>query len=144
MSEIKAKLQADIKTAMKARNQEVLTNLRSLSAAIKQVEIDTRTELDDAAITGIIQKEIKMRRDALKFAEQQQREDLITQNQGEIALLQGYLGEQLSEEELKSIIQKMVSGGADSIGKVMGGLNKEYKGKFEGSVASALAKDLLS
>ncbi len=143
MSEIKTKLQEDIKTAMKARDQERLTTLRGLSSAIKQVEIDTRKELDEAGVQSIFQKEIKKRKDALQFAEQAAREDLIAQNKGEIALIQSYLGEQLTDDKLKSIIVELVAGGADNLGKIMGELNKSYRGKFDGKMASELAKGVL-
>ncbi len=143
MSQIKTKLQEQLKDAMRARAQHTLLTLRSLSAAIKQFEVDSRTEADDERVVAIVQKEIKMRRDALSFAESQNRAELIEQNKAEIALLQGFLGDQLSEDELKSIIQKLVAEGADSIGKIMGALNKDYKGKFEGKVASELIKQSL-
>jgi len=144
MSEIKAKLQEDIKTAMKARDQEKLTTLRVLSSAIKQVEVDTRKELDDAAVLTILQKEIKKRRDAQQFAEEAKRDDLIAQNKAEIALIQEYLGKQFSEDELRGLIQQLISSGADNVGKVMGELNKSHKGKFDGKMASELTKSLLS
>lgn len=144
MSEIKAKLQEDIKTAMKARDQVRLTNLRGLSSAIKQVEVDTRQELDDAAVLSIFQKEIKKRRDALQFAEDAKREDLIAQNKTEIALIQGYMGEQLSEDKLREMISQLIASGSDNLGKIMGELNKTHKGKFDGKQASELAKTLLS
>lgn len=143
MSEIKAKIQESLKTAMKARDQHTLLTLRGLTAAIKQFEVDSRTEADDARVTAILQKEIKMRRDALTFAESQQRQDLIDQNQAEVKILQGFLGEQMSEEELKTIISGLVASGADNMGKIMGALNKDYKGKFEGKVASEIAKQCL-
>jgi uncharacterized protein YqeY len=144
MSEIKAKIQEDIKTAMKARDQERLTTLRQVTSAIKQIEVDTRTELDDAAVLSILQKEVKKRRDALQFAEDAKREDLIGQNKAEIALIQQYMGEQLSEEKLKELISGYIASGADNLGKIMGELNKSHKGKFEGKVASELAKSLLA
>jgi len=140
---MKAKITADIKTAMKARNKELITNLRGLMAEIQKIEIDKKTELTDEQIISIIQKEIKKRRDALEFAEKASREDLIAQNKSEIVLLQAYLGEQLSEEELKAIITKLVDEGADHIGKIMGFLNQNYKGKFEGKIASTITKELL-
>ncbi len=144
MSQIKAKLQEDIKTAMKARDQERLTTLRLLSSAIKQVEVDTRTELDDATVSTIFQKEIKKRRDALQFAEDAKRDDLIAQNRSEIAIIQGYLPKQFSEDELRGMIQQLIAGGADNVGKVMGELNKAHKGKFDGKMASELTKSLLA
>ncbi len=143
MSQIKAAIQEDVKTAMKAREQHVLLTLRGLVAAIKQVEVDTRTELNDERVIAIIQTEIKKRRDALQFAETGQRQDLIDQNNAEIKILQKYLGEQLSEDQLRDIISKLIAEGNDAIGKIMGALNKNYKGKFEGRIASDVAQGLL-
>lgn len=140
MSAIKAKLMEDIKTAMKAREQTRLTILRGLSSAIKQVEVDTRTEVDDPGVLSIFQKELKKRKDALQFAKDAGREDLIGQNVSEIELIQSYMGEQLSDEKLREIIAGFIAGGADSLGKIMGELNKQYKGKFDGKVASEFAK----
>ena len=71
---MKAKIQEDIKVAMKARDQKKLDNLRQIMAAIKQVEVDTRKELDEGAILSILQKEIKKRKDALEFAKQAARQ----------------------------------------------------------------------
>lgn len=143
MESIKSKIQEDCKTAMKARDQEKVVTLRGLIAEIKKVEIDTRKELDPEGVINVLQKEIKKRRDALQFAEQAKREDLINQNNNELALIQGYLGEQYSEEKLRELIKGLIAGGADSVGKIMGVLNKDHKGKFEGRVASDLAKSLL-
>ena len=143
MSAIKAQLQDDIKNAMKARDQLTLTTLRGLSAAIKQVEVDTREELSDEHVLTILQKEVKKRRDTLSFAVQQGRQDIIDQNNAELKLIQKYLGEQLSEEQLKTVIQGLIANGADNIGKIMGGLNKDYKGKFDGKAASDIARSLL-
>jgi len=144
MSAIKSKLQDDIKTAMKAREQTKLTTLRGISAAIKQVEIDTRQDLSDDDVLGILNKEVKKRRDSLKFAEEASREDLIEQNKIEIKLLQTYLGEEIDEDKLREIIKGVVDGGADSIGAIMGALNGKYKGRFEGKLASSIAKELLA
>lgn len=141
MSEIKAKLQEDIKTAMKAREQEKLTNLRGLMAAVKQVEVDERRELSDADIVSIIQKEVKKRRDTISFAKD--RPEIVQQNEQEIALLQGYLGAQLSEAELRSLIEGLIASGQTNIGAIMGALNKDHKGKFEGKAASEIVKSLL-
>lgn len=143
MSTLKPQLQEDIKTAMRAKDQHTLVTLRGLSAAIKQVEVDTREELNDEKIISIIQKEVKKRRDTISFAEQQSRQEIVDQNKQEIALLQKYLGEQLSEEQLKTIIEGAVAAGADNLGKIMGALNKDHKGKFDGKVASELAKACL-
>jgi len=144
MSEIKNTIQEVLKTAMKAREQKKVITLRGLTAAIKQLEVDSRIEANDAQIIEIIQKEIKKRRDTIGFAEQQGRDEMVAENNLEIEILQQFLGAQLSEDELKGVIEKLVEGGAASIGQVMGSLNKDYKGQFEGRVASQITKELLS
>ena len=69
--------------------------------------------------------------------------DIVEESESEIAILSEYLGKQLSEEELKALVEKLVAGGADAIGKVMGALNKDYKGQFDGRLASELIKSAL-
>ncbi len=143
MSETKTKLLEDIKTAMKAREQTKLTILRGLSAAIKQVEVDTRKDVDEPTVLSIFQKEIKKRRDSLQFAKDANRTDLVEQNEMEIALIQSYLGEQFGEDKLKEIISGLIGSGVNSLGQIMGELNKHHKGKFDGKAASELAKSML-
>jgi uncharacterized protein YqeY len=141
---MKAKLQEEIKTAMKARDEKLLLVLRGLMSEWKREEIDSRQELTEEKAVQIVQKEIEKRRDTIEFAEKGGREDIVSQSKFEIEVLQRYLGEQLSEEELKNTIDKLIAGGADSVGKIMGALQKDYRGKFEGKVASALARARLS
>ena len=143
MSAIKTKIEEDIKTAMKAREQHLLLTLRSLMAAVKQVEVDSRKDVEDGDVLAVLQKEVKKRKEALQYAEKEQRDDLIAQNKAEVAMLQKYLGEQISEADLRKIIGELVAGGADAIGKVMGALNKEHKGKFDGKLASEICRSML-
>lgn len=140
---MKAKLQEDLKTAMKARDQLTVNTLRGLSAEIKKEEIDTQKQVDDARFVALVQKEVKKRRDAIEFAKNANRTDLVEQNEAEVKILQKYLGDQISEEKLRELISGLIAGGADNIGKIMGALNKDYKGKFEGKIASEIAKGLL-
>lgn len=137
------KLKEDIKSAMRAREQKKLTVLRGISAAVKQYEVDKREEVTEEIVKDIFNKEIKKRKDALGFAEQAERQDLIDQNNAELEILYEYVGAPLSEEELKGIISAAVSGGASNIGAIMGVLNKDYKGRFDGKLASSLAKEAL-
>lgn len=143
MSTVKAKVQEDIKEAMKARDQHRLETLRGLLSELKKVEIDTRADLTDEQAMQVLQREIKKLRDAIDFAKNAGRDEMIEKNTAEVAIVQKYLPEQLSAEELKSLIGSLVAGGADSMGKIMGELNKTHKGKFEGKMASELAKGLL-
>ena len=140
---IKEKMSQELKAAMKAGEKQKVETLRTLLAALKQVEIDTRQDVSDEQAAVILQKEIKKRREALEFAEKAARADLVEGNKLEIALIQSYLGEQLSEEELRRIIITLKEGGVTNLGQVMGHLSKEYKGKYEGKVASQLAKEIM-
>jgi uncharacterized protein len=129
MSPLKAQMQEDLKAAMKAHDQHLVITLRSVLAAVKQIEVDSRVEVGDDEVVKVLMQEVKKRRDALKYAEQQKREELIAQNKAELVMLQKYLGQPLSREELEKIIAEAIAGGADNIGKVMGVLNQNYKGK---------------
>ncbi|MCC6954053.1 MAG: GatB/YqeY domain-containing protein [Deltaproteobacteria bacterium] len=141
---MKPKIQEDLKTAMKARDQMLVDTLRGLLSELNRYELDTQIDLTQETFTAVVQKEIKKRRDAIEIGEKAGRPEFVEQNQAELKLLQKYLGEQLSEEQLAALIQNAITGGADNLGKVMGFLNKEHKGKFEGKIASELAKKLLT
>ncbi len=137
---LRDQIQEDLKNGMRAHDQHLVITLRSLLAAVKQIEVDSRSEASEEQVINVLMQEVKKRRDTLKYAEQQQRQDMIEQNNAEIAMLQKYLGEQLSREELERIIDAAISAGADNIGKVMGVLNKEHKGRFAGRLASEICK----
>ena len=140
---MKAKIQEDIKTAMKARDQIRLDTLRGVLSEIKLLEIDKQTELNEEQFIQIVRKEMKKRRDAIEFAQKAARQDLIDKNEAELKILEPYLGDQLSEAQLRELITAAIGGGADNIGKIMGALNKDHKGKFDGKAASTIAKELL-
>lgn len=140
---LRAKIQEDVKVAMKARDQLRVNTVRGVFSEIRKLEIDTKCELDDEQILAVLQKEVKKRKDALQYAVELKREELIEQNNKELELLHGYLGAPLESEELSKVITEIVAGGADSLGKIMGELNKSYKGRFDGKLASELAKQAL-
>ncbi len=140
---LRAKIQEDVKEAMKARDQLRVNTVRGLFSEIRKQEIDTKSELNDEQIVAVLQKEVKKRKDALQYAMELNREELIEQNNKELELLHGYLGAPLTAEELGKVIADLVAGGADALGKVMGELNKSYKGRFDGKLASELAKQAL-
>lgn len=140
---LKKKVEEDVKAAMKARNQVLLNTVRGLLSEMKREEIDTRTELTDDRAVAIVQREVKKRKDALEFAKTAGRPELIEQNETELKILQSYLGEQITEEKLQQLIKELIVSGNDSVGKIMGALNKDYKGRFDGRLASELAKSAL-
>ena len=141
---IKEELQANIKTAMKAKEKQLLLTLRGLSAAVKQYEVDNRKDAEEAIVIDIFKKEIKKRRDSIEFAEKNNRDDIAKKEQSEIEVIQAYLPEQYSEEKMQNLIKELIANGSDNLGKIMQALNAEHKGNFEGKIASQIAKTLLA
>lgn len=139
-------LQTDMKTAMKEREsgKERLSVLRMVWAAVRNKEIDEKTELTDDAVMAVLMKEVKQREDTIKDAN---RPDLVAKNEEEIEILKKYLPEPLSDEELKKVIQDVIATtGAKSMkdmGKVMGRVLAQTQGRAAGSRVSALVKELL-
>jgi uncharacterized protein YqeY len=144
---LKNQIQEDIKTAMRAREKEQLSVLRLITAAIKQREVDERIELDDEQILLVLDKMVKQRRESLEQYEKAGREDLVAQERFELKLLQGYLPEPLSDDELTELIRNAVSEtGASSIrdmGAVMNALRPQVQGRADMKLVSQAVKDQL-
>ena len=141
---LKGKILDDVKTAMKAGEKDRLKVLRLITAAIKQVEVDERIELDDAAVLGILNKMVKQRRDSITQFEQGERQDLADIERAEITILADYLPEQLSDAELDAIVDAAISSsGAESIrdmGKVMGIVKAKAAGRADMGAVGAKVK----
>ena len=105
---IREQILADIKEAMKAKDEFKRDTLRTLNAALKQVEVDQRIEMTDEVVLPLLQKEIKKRADSVELYIKGAREDLAKKEQGEIELIKAYLPAQLSDEELKEKIKKII------------------------------------
>ena len=142
------KLKDDMKIAMREKNISKRDTIRLIMSAVKQIEVDERREVSDEDILKIIQKGVKQREDAINFAKDGGRDDLIEQNQNEIAILKEYLPKQLSDEELevavKSIIEKVGATSMKEMGKVMGVASKELSGKADGKRINGVVKRILS
>jgi uncharacterized protein YqeY len=143
-------INADIKTAMLAKDANALTSLRAVKAAIllaKTAE-GAKGELSTDDETMIVQKLVKQRKDSLEIFEQQNRADLAEKERQEIAVIEKYLPAQLSPEELKAALQQIIAEtGASSpadMGKVMGAASKALSGKAEGKAISSMVKELLA
>ncbi|MDE0754216.1 MAG: GatB/YqeY domain-containing protein [Woeseiaceae bacterium] len=146
---LKGKILDDVKTAMKAGEKDRLKALRLITAAIKQVEVDERIELDDdVAILGILNKMVKQRRDSITQFEQGQRIDLADIERAEIEILADYLPEQLSDEALDAIVDDAIANsGAESIrdmGKVMGIVKAKAAGRANMGAVGAKVKARLN
>jgi len=145
---LKGQIQEDVKTAMKAGEKDRLKVLRLITAAIKQVEVDERIELDDdVAVLGILNKMIKQRRDSITQYTDGNRKDLADIEAAEIEIIDVYLPEQLSDEELDELIDEAIAtSGAESIrdmGKVMGAVKSKAAGRADMGAVSAKVKTRL-
>ncbi|MDC7700726.1 GatB/YqeY domain-containing protein [Vogesella indigofera] len=145
---LKARIQDDMKSAMKARETERLAAIRLLMAAIKQKEVDERIELDDAAITTVVDKMLKQRRDSISQYEAAQRQDLADKEKAEMAVLMTYLPQQLSEAEIDTMIEGAIlssgAAGMQDMGKVMALLKPHMAGRADMAAVSARIKAKLA
>ncbi|MCB1583126.1 MAG: GatB/YqeY domain-containing protein [Marinicella sp.] len=145
---LKTQIMNDMKVAMKAKDKETLGAIRMLTAAIKQVEVDERRELSDADILSIVSKMIKQRKDAAEQYAQAQREDLEQQELTEIKILETYLPEQLSTEEVQAIVDAVISetgaSGMQDMGQVMAQVKAKVAGQADMGQVSQIVKASLS
>ena len=144
---LKDQITEDMKSAMKAGDKDRLKVLRLILAAVQQLEIDKRIELDDAAVLSVLDKMVKQRRDSIEQFEKGARQDLADIELAEIAVLKTYLPEQLSDAELDAIIEAAISSsGAQSIrdmGKVMGQIKSQAAGRADMGAVGAKVKSRL-
>ena len=141
---------ADLKTAMLAKDEKALRSLRAIKAAILLAKTSEGAggELKEDDEVKLLQKLVKQRKDSLEIFQRQNRADLAQKEQEEIEVIEKFLPKQLSVEELKVEVSKIIAGvGASSpadMGKVMGAATKQLAGKADGKTISALVKELLS
>ncbi len=139
---------ADFKQAMKDHDDIRKNTVNLARAAIKQYEVDNREELDDAGIVSILQKQVKMRTDALADFEKAGRTDLIDAYKAEIAVLQKYLPEQMSLAEIKTVVAETaaalgIEGGKQNMGKLMGAVMAKTKGVADGNTVRGAVQEFL-
>jgi hypothetical protein len=140
---LKDQITEDMKTAMRAKDSERLGTIRLLLAACKQREVDERIVLDDAAVVGLVDKLIKQRKDSIAAFESAARQDLADKEASEIVVLQAYLPQRMSADEVlaavKAIVVELGASGPGDMGKVMGAVKTRLAGKAEmGSVSAAV------
>ena len=145
---LKQKLTADLRQAMRSGDKIRRSAIRLLMAAISNAEIAQQTTLEDADILGIIAKEIRQRRESIEAFKQGNRQDLVAQEEAELATLQGYLPQQMTREEIvaaaRRIIEEVGAGGPADKGKVMPKLIAQLKGRADGREINAVVSELLS
>lgn len=145
---LKEQLAQDLKLSMKEKDTVKKNAVQGIRAAIKQVEIDTRTELDDESVIEVIAKELKRRKDVLPEYEKSGRDDLIADLKKEIDIIMGYLPSQLSHDELDEIVKAAVeTTGASSMkdmGRIMAEVMPKIKGRADGKAVNEIAKNYLN
>lgn len=145
---LKDRITDDMKAAMRAKAAERLGTIRMLLAAMKQKEVDERVTLDDAAVVAIVDKLIKQRKDAITQFAQAGRTDLVEKETAEVAVLEVYLPQRLTAEEIDAAVQAIVAElgakGPGDMGKVMGAAKQRLGGNAEMALVSAAVKRALS
>jgi len=145
---LKDQITEDMKSAMKAGEKDRLKVVRLIRAAVMQIEVDTREELDDAAVLTVLTKMVKQRRDSIEQFAKGDREDLVAIERAEIEVLDTYLPEPLSADELAALVDEAIQAtGAEGIrdmGKVMGQIKAKASGRADMGAVSAIVKERLS
>jgi uncharacterized protein YqeY len=149
---LKTRLMDDVKAAMKGGDKERLQTLRLITSAIKQVEIDTRSEgerleLDDAQVLTVLEKMLKQRRDSIQQFEAASRQDLADKEKSEVVVIEAYMPTRLSEAEVDDLVRATIAEtgatGAKDMGKVMAAMKAKAAGRADMTVVSARVKALL-
>ena len=145
---LKEQIKNDIKNAMRAKENHKRDTLRNIQAAIKQIEVDQRIEVDDAMVEKILMKYAKQREDAIVQFKEAGRDDLVAKDEMELALVISYLPEPMSDEELENILKEVIATtGATSMkdmGKVMGAAKSTVGSRADGGRINQAVKKLLN
>ena len=145
---LKERLNEEMKLAMKAKDKTRLSAIRMVRAAVRNKEIEKKTELDDDGISEVIANQIKRRKEAIELAQQGGRDELVESETTQVEVLQAFLPEQLSEDEIEAIVVKVIEEvGATSMrdmGKVMGKLIPQVRGKADNALVSQIVRKKLS
>ncbi|MCH9694984.1 MAG: GatB/YqeY domain-containing protein [Gammaproteobacteria bacterium] len=145
---LKGQITEDMKSAMKAGEKDRLKVVRLILAAIKQIEVDTREQLDDAAVLAVLNKMVKQRRDSVDQFDKGGREDLSAIERAEIVILETYLPEQMSAAELTAMVDAVIQAsgatGIRDMGKVMGQIKAKAAGRADMGAVSATVKERLN
>lgn len=146
---LKEELMSDFKESMKAHDEIAKNTISLARAAIKQYEVDKREELDDAGIVTILQKQIKMRKDALADFEKAGRKDLLDAYNAEIVVLKKYIPEQMSKEKIAEVVKETAASlniekGKQNMGKLMGPVMAKVKGLADGNDVKEVVMKFLS
>ncbi|GLR30375.1 GatB/YqeY domain-containing protein [Psychrobacter pacificensis] len=147
MSQLKQTLSDNIKTSMKARELERVKILRNVQSVVKQIEIDRQTELDDAQVLEVLQKQLKQRQESLSIFTENGRDDLAAKEQFEIDIINEFMPQQMNQDEIMALVNaEIAEQGATSMrdmGSVMGVLKNKTAGRADPALISKMVKDAL-
>ncbi len=141
---MKAKLQDDLKAAMKSGDKLRLMTVRGVLAEVTRLEKDLRREANEAEIVQIIKRERARRDEALEFARKAARADLIEQNEGEAKILDGYLPVAIGADEVRAFVVEQIGAGVTQIGPLMKALRDRFGAALDGKLASEIVKTALA
>ena len=144
MSELLARLQADLNASRKAQDQPATLLLGTSVSDAKNRRIEKREDLVDADVIDVLRTGIKRRRESVEMYEKAGRTELAQREAAEAAALEKYLPAQVDPEELRAAVRVAIAGGATTIGAVMGKVLPQYKGRAEGSTINAIAREELA
>lgn len=148
MADLHARIRDDLRTAMKTGDTVRRDTLRLVRAAIKNAEIEHRAPIDEPAVAALLQKQVKQRQESIAQFQQGGRQDLVDKEQAEMAILETYLPEQLSRDDIRATAQALIAQlgaqGPQQKGKVMGLLMADLRGKADGRLVNEVVDELLS
>ena len=147
-SALKTRINDDVKTAMRSKDKDRLATLRLITAAVKQKEVDERIELNDDQIIAVLEKMLKQRKDSIDQYEKAGRDELADKEKSEMVIIEEYMPEQLSDDEISALIDEAIAATGASemkdMGKVMGMLKPKLAGKADMGAVSGKIKAKLS
>jgi len=143
-SDLKTRIQQDANAARKERDKLRVLVLSTLLSEIKNKEIDGRVLLDDEGVIQVVTRGIKQRADAAEQMRAAGRGELADQEDAQSAILQAYLPEQLSEDEVRRIVRDAIAAGADQMGSLMGVVMPQLRGRFDGKEANRIVREELA
>ena len=148
MADLHTRIRDDLRTAMKTGDTVRRDTLRLVQAAIKNAEIEHRAPIDEPAVAALLQKQVKQRQESIAQFQQGGRQDLVDKEQAEMAILETYLPEQLSRDDIRATAQALIAQlgaqGPQQKGKVMGPLMADLRGKADGRLVNEVVDELLS
>ena len=143
MSELFTRLQSELTASRKSQNKPATLALGTMLADVKNREIEVKRDLTDDDVVDVIRKGIKKRRESVELYEKGGRNELAEKERAEIALFERYLPAQADTTEIRNAVKAAIAAGANNVGAVMGKVMPQFKGKAEGSVINAIAREEL-